>query len=212
MIEEWKKIADDRLPDYYEISNYGGLRSLPYVDARGWRRKLYYFRYTNAEVSLTCVDGRCKSFPIAALVLKTFVGPPGKGQYLARHLDDNRKNNYVENLAWGNDADNNLDARRNGRSFASYGHQGHPHSLKTKQKLSKMKLGKPTGRKMTPEHKEAITAGYRKKFPEKILTQTLCACGCNVLARAGSKFIWGHSGRLRFKKIAKERIGKSRQW
>lgn len=147
---------------------------------------------------------------LAALILRAFVGSPGEGQYLARHLDDDRSNNKLPNLAWGNDADNRIDAIRNGRSFVSYGHLGKPHSEKTKQLLRKQRLDKPTGHRMAPEHKTAIWEGYRRKFPVK--TSSLCSCGCGILTKPGNRFIRGHAGRLKFQEIAQERIGRPREW
>lgn len=167
MQEIWKTINHPDLPDYYQISDFGRIRALPYVDRRGWRRKLHYHSFKNAEISLRCADGRVKWFPVAALVLLTFIGPPKPQQRLSRHLDDDRNNNHVANLAWGTDGDNIADAIRNGRNFASCGHQGCKHSDETKQKLRNIRLGKPTGHKMTPEHRAAIMIGYRKRFPDK---------------------------------------------
>lgn len=169
MREIWKPIKQDGLPSHYQISDHGRIRSLPYVDRRGWKRKLYYHKYTDAQLLLRCIDGKSRSFSVGALVLKTFIGPPGKGQYLARHLNDDRTNNNVSNLAWGNDANNHADALKNGANFISYGHLGKKHSETTKQILREQRLGKSTGRKITSEHKAALLAGYRKKFPEKQL-------------------------------------------
>jgi|ERR1700722_1860914 len=212
MREIWKKITDLDAPDYYEVSNLGRVRSLPYVDKRGWRRKLYNFRFKNAEIGLTLENGTKRRFPVAQLVLRAFIGPPNEGQYLARHLDDNRQNNHVDNLAWGNDADNRADAIRNGRSFISLGHLGKRHSEETKRVLREQRLGKPTGHKMTPEHRAAIWNGYRKKFPEKTLMAQNCACGCGQSTKPGRSFIHGHAGGARFAALNKSRIGKPRAW
>ena len=69
-----------------------------------------------------------------------------------------------------------------------------------------------TGSKRTAEHHAALLAGYRKKFPEKIKPQLPCQCGCKSLAAPGKAFVHGHSGRVRFRQIAKDRIGKPRAW
>jgi hypothetical protein len=210
--ERWRKVPLPELPDYIEVSDLGRVKSLPYVDRRGWRRKLHYYSCGGAEVGIRGNDGVNRVYPVAALILRAFVGPPGEGQYLARHLDDNRGNNNLTNLAWGNDADNHADAVRNGRSFISYGHLGKPHSEETKQLLREQRLNKPTGHKMTEEHKTAMLVGYRQKFPEKEKEATPCGCGCGVLASPGKSFIRGHAGRVRFLQIAQERVGKPRAW
>ncbi len=158
--ERWRKVP--RLPWYYEISNLGRLRSLARVDRRGWYRKTKIIKYSNAETSL---EG--KWYPIAALVLEAFVGPKPLGCRLARHLNDDREDNRVENLAWGTDADNVNDAIKNGANFASYGRKGKPCAEETKQKLRLKMTGRKTGRKITSAHRAALLAGYRKKFPER---------------------------------------------
>lgn len=165
--EIWRSIDRPAVPTYYQVSNMGRVRALPYTDRRGHRRNLRILTCPNAEVALCLDTGAKRWFPVAQLVLYAFVGPPGKDQYLARHLDDDRSNNFVVNLAWGNDQDNHDDAIRNGVSFVSYGHLGKPHSEKTKQVLRLQRLGKPTGHKMTDEHKAAMLSGYWLKFPEK---------------------------------------------
>lgn len=50
------------------------------------------------------------------LMLRTFVGaPPGEG-HIARHLDDDRNNNVLANLAWGTHQDNINDRGKNGHT------------------------------------------------------------------------------------------------
>lgn len=211
MDEEWRKIP--RVPWYYEVSNFGRLRTLARRDRRGWRRKTKILNPANAEFTITFEDGTKKWVALAALVLEAFVGPMPVGCRVARHLNDDRTNNRPENLAWGTDADNVKDAVRNGRSFASYGHLGKPHTEETKILLRKARAGHKTGHKMTPEHRAAILAGYRKKFPEKPpLQAAICGCGCGKMTSPGSVFIHGHSGRLKFREIAKARVGKPRAW
>jgi hypothetical protein len=210
MKQEWRKIPG--VPIQYEVSNIGQIRVVPYVDRRGWRRSGKVLSPKDAQIFLT-IDGKRKWFALAALVLRAFVGPPINGGYLARHLDDDRSNNNLKNLAWGTDQDNHNDAVKNGANFISYGHAEKPHSEETKRKMSLARRGKPTGHKMTEEHKKAMWRGYRKMFPEKKLsTQELCLCGCGEFALSGNRFIHGHCGRVTFKKIAKNRVGKSRQW
>jgi hypothetical protein len=208
MRAEWRKVPG--LPWYYEVNKQGKIRSLARIDRRGWKIKTRILAAHDAEVSLTHEDGKHRCYPLAALVLKAFIGPPPAGCYLARHLDDNRGNNNLDNLAWGNDQDNHDDAVRNGASFISYGHKGHTHSEETKKLMSKMRKGIPTGRKMSEAHKQALLQGFRKKFPIKNIS--LCQCGCKENAPPGKKFIHGHAGRLNFLKINKARIGKARTW
>ena len=60
------------------------------------------------------------------LILTTFVGPRPKGA-VARHLNDIRTDNSVDNLAWGSRSENQFDAFRNGRRVhISECQHGHP--------------------------------------------------------------------------------------
>jgi hypothetical protein len=116
MDEEWRKIPF--LPDRFEVSNLGRVRSISYTDPRGHIREERVYSCKDARVGLY-FGGRQVEFSVAALVLYAFVGPPpgeyGRGLYIARHLDDDRSNNSIGNLAWGTPKDNSSDAIRNCR-------------------------------------------------------------------------------------------------
>jgi hypothetical protein len=130
-MEEWRKIPG--VPWYYEVSNFGRLRSLARIDRRGWKRKTKILSPTDSEFIITHKDGTKEWRALAALILEAFVGPMPKWCRVARHLDDDRSNNSPANLAWGTDDDNIKDAIRNGRSFASYGRLGKPCTAETKE-------------------------------------------------------------------------------
>ncbi len=59
------------------------------------------------------------------LVLTAFAGPRPAGA-VARHLNDIRTDNRIENLVWGSRSENQMDAFRNGKrahqTHCSYGH------------------------------------------------------------------------------------------
>jgi hypothetical protein len=97
MSEEWKTIEG-----FYDfkISTLGRI----YRISTG-----RYLKSNNAEILLG--DKFCQ---VGRLMLETFVGPPPDKDSKARHLDDNRENNTLSNLAWGTQQDNVHDALRNG--------------------------------------------------------------------------------------------------
>lgn len=108
----------------YEVSSRGRVRSLdritlksngmhyrtpgrilrPYVDRSG-----YLCVHLSTRESKRCHGS------IHRLMCESFRGAPEQGQ-LARHLDDVRQNNVIENLYWGTLSDNGHDAVRNGRN------------------------------------------------------------------------------------------------
>lgn len=108
MIENWKTHPAHR---DYEISDLGSVR-----------RKVA--RYRNAITRRAVVvrgylvvtipeSGRIRTRPVHQLVLETFVGPRGEGQ-VARHLDGDKFNNRLSNLAWGSALENARDRDTHG--------------------------------------------------------------------------------------------------
>lgn len=74
----------------------------PSADPRGYK-----------IVTLSCIGQKRRSYPLHKLVLLAFRGPAEQGQQ-ARHLNDDKSNNSVENLAWGTASQNGQDKTRNG--------------------------------------------------------------------------------------------------
>ncbi len=121
MIEEWRSIPGF---EDYEISRTGAVRvsarmcAGPYgrlqrragcvlkerFDANGYRR-----------VTVNHAGRRCH-FPLHRLLLTVFVSPPPTPQHEARHLNGDKADNRIENLAWGTKKDNAADRDRHGRT------------------------------------------------------------------------------------------------
>lgn len=76
-------------------------------------------------VTISYRDGRRSKSYVHRLLMEAF-GPPRpldiKGRAVVRHLDDNKDNNSLDNLAWGTQSDNQSDARRNGRMMLGTNH------------------------------------------------------------------------------------------
>ena len=117
-MEHWKEIPG--WGHLYEVSSLGRVRSkdkyvraahnsvairrgrvlTPVIKHRGYR-------------AVTLADGEVREQHfIHALVLAAFVGPRPDNQ-VARHIDDDRDNNTLANLAYGTQVENNADALRN---------------------------------------------------------------------------------------------------
>jgi len=136
MNEEWRNIVGF---DDYKISTLGRI----YRISTG-----RYIKSKNAEVWLG--DKFCQ---VGRLMLETFVCPPPDKDSKARHLDDNRENNILSNLAWGTQKDNIHDALRNGvfgakgrvqtpeeRRLKSIALTGYKHSDEFRRKASETAL------------------------------------------------------------------------
>lgn len=117
--EQWKAIPG--FEGLYEASTHGRIRSLRIINhhcnalrstpkpkvtvtgPNGYRRAL-----------LSKADKRlCRS--VHRLVLLAFVGPPPDG-HEAMHLDGDRQNNHLSNLAWGTKKENSSHKVRHGTS------------------------------------------------------------------------------------------------
>ena len=103
--ENWKPI-----PNYpnYEVSDCGRVMSLiKYRPLKPFANQAGYLR-----VKLTDASGNRKQLSVHRLVMATFTGdcPPGKE---VRHLDDNKKNNFLSNLSYGTKEENKVDEKIN---------------------------------------------------------------------------------------------------
>ncbi len=121
ILEEWKAI--EGYDDYYEISNYGRVKSLerqvPHasrksglqmVPARILKAAIGKNGYLHVALSKSDVK---QSLNIHRLVLKAFVGPCPKGKE-CRHLDGDSENNFMWNLTWGTPKENCRDKTKHG--------------------------------------------------------------------------------------------------
>lgn len=131
MEETWEpvggKFAD--YSDIYEVSDLGAVRSKDrLVITKSGVSKSLKGRILKPSVHrsghyfvVLCGIGKPRTVRVHRLVAETFISNPDKLP-LVRHLNDDKTNNTVSNLAWGTDSDNKLDAVRNGI---------HPETLKT---------------------------------------------------------------------------------
>lgn len=132
MVETWGPVVG--YEGAYEINRLGTVRSVDRVsgvDGRRLHGKVISQRvgrkgYPECWVSK---NGRTKHLKIHIALLEAFVGPRPSASHQARHLNDDRLDFRLENLAWGTRSENNLDRVRNGihhyskRKECSRGHK-----------------------------------------------------------------------------------------
>ncbi len=120
-IEVWLPVLG--WEDFYEISSFGRVKRLAWSDQRGHKGGTRNFpekiikgrpnRWHYCRVDL-CKNGeKPKHHFIHVMVLTAFRAPRPPG-HETRHLDGNRGNNRLDNLAWGTRADQFDDMRSHG--------------------------------------------------------------------------------------------------
>ena len=110
-MELWKDIAGFC---GYQVSNYGRVRSFAnnrHGICDEWH--LLKPQLSNKGYYTVCL-GRGNRILLNRLVAQAFVPNP-YNLPLVRHMDDNPKNNYANNLQWGTQKDNMQDCVRHGR-------------------------------------------------------------------------------------------------
>lgn len=120
MTEEWRRVVD--WEDFYEISDYGRVRSVERVVEFGAQTRrvlscvLNPGRRGKGKVPYVLLSGggRRQSRSVHTLVLEAFVGPCPDGLE-ACHWDGDNTNNHLTNLRWDTHIANMADMTRHGR-------------------------------------------------------------------------------------------------
>lgn len=115
--EIWKPVGLAEFADRYEVSTMGRVRNTgAHSVGRGAGYVTLRHPTLNRKGYLTVslhADGYVRTHTIHKLVLTTFVGPRHDGQQ-CRHLNGDRTDNRLVNLAWGTMAENLADMERHG--------------------------------------------------------------------------------------------------
>lgn len=96
MIEVWKDI-----PSYeglYQASNLGRIKSFARNSTRGGVLKQVDRGVGYYKVTL-CKGGKTKQFNVHSIIAAVFLPNPNNYKYVD-HIDENRKNNRIDNLQW----------------------------------------------------------------------------------------------------------------
>lgn len=144
-METWKPINE-----WYDVSDAGGIRSWRGMGKKPKRRQAPLVMKTTVHSRgyLTARMGKITKF-VHRLVLEAFVGP-GDGME-CRHLNGNKKDNRVGNLAWGTALENANDRRVHGTaSGGSMPGCRHPNSKLSRDVVRQIfvspELTRPTAR------------------------------------------------------------------
>ncbi len=130
-MERWLPI--DGYEGVYEVSDQGRVRSLDRVDTSGRRRAGVVLAQVISSTGYHQVGlhygGATRTMHVHRLVMLTFAGPEPEGMEV-RHLDGDRTNSRLANLAWGTHAENMQDQRAHGthrNTVKTHCPAGHPY-------------------------------------------------------------------------------------
>lgn len=106
--EEWRDVPG--YEGHYEISSHARVASLKHGKRRLLKAQQDKHGYWHVVLS---VNNKLKTWKTCYLVSAAFLGPKPAG-LCVRHLDDDKNNNHVGNLAYGTVGENMADCIRNG--------------------------------------------------------------------------------------------------
>lgn len=95
MTEIWKDIIG--YEGLYQVSNTGKVRSINYKHTGVIKELLPGNSGSGYLIVFLCKEGKRKKFLLHRLVVESFIGEIPKG-LIVNHKDENKHNNYVENL------------------------------------------------------------------------------------------------------------------
>jgi DNA-binding CsgD family transcriptional regulator len=121
--EIWRPIAG--YEGLYEISNFGRVKSLDRIDARGrrWKGRIManQTHKSGHQTLRLCKEAQYENYKVHHLVLNAFVGPRPEGTECC-HNDGNPANNRLENLRWDTRRANHADRELHGTAIKGAQH------------------------------------------------------------------------------------------
>lgn len=138
MEEQWRPI--DGFPRY-EVSNLGGIRSTRYAPSKSNPPPRVLSKRVNRGgylvVSLRNENGP-KNLLVHRLVMLAFGDEQPPGKWMCLHKDSNPKNSAIDNLYWGDPADNARDCKEARHYHPRFG-SNHPNSVLTEEDVVRIK-------------------------------------------------------------------------
>lgn len=147
--EEWRPVVG--YEGRYEVSNLGRVRSFALAGKGHGRaaepRLLNPILWRNGYLVINLcheVTGDRHPRTVHALVMEAFVGPRPSGMEV-RHLDGDRRNPALSNLAYGSHVENEEDRRRHGTVLEA---ERHPHASLTNEIVRAIRARRAGGEKL----------------------------------------------------------------
>ncbi|MDD5589071.1 MAG: NUMOD4 domain-containing protein [Candidatus Nanoarchaeia archaeon] len=142
--EIWKDI--ENYEGLYQVSNYGGIKSLTRKTIYGRRKNKIYYRiikekilkpqkHKNLYLCVTLSKNNIKKIYLVSRLVSTAFIPNTENKPQVNHIDGNKQNNYLWNLEWATCSENLIHAHKNGLQISLKGEQVGNAKLTEKQVL-----------------------------------------------------------------------------
>lgn len=118
MIEIWKSLKNIvECGDNYEVSNLGQIRSIDFIDGRGYKRTGKIMSLSNHKKGYKTLSlafkGKRKTYKVHRLVALAFIPNP-ENKPEVNHKDGDKTNNCIDNLEWNTTSENCKHSHFNG--------------------------------------------------------------------------------------------------
>lgn len=97
--EIYKPVKYENFGDFYDVSNFGNVRS-------NWNDRVMNQFDNNGYLYVSLNKPYSSAKSVSRLVAFTFLGKPDNDEYVVNHIDENKHNNYYQNLEWISQKDN----------------------------------------------------------------------------------------------------------
>ena len=126
-MEEWRAVVG--YEGLYQVSNLGRVMSLERYDRakKFWPRRIRVLSHDSDGYLVVCLykDGAKKTCKVHRLVAQAFIDNPNNYPEV-NHIDENKKNNCVENLEWATAKENTNYGTARARKSAKQKNNVHP--------------------------------------------------------------------------------------
>lgn len=166
--EEWRDVVG--FEGRYMVSNYGRVKSLPNQTRSDERLLKQHIVRNYYSVPLLCVNGKKKTVRVHRLVAFAFIPNPLMLEQV-NHKDEDKLNNFVDNLEWCDAAYNRNYGTLEARRLETYrrNNSGKPRPYKYKP-IEMLTMDGSVIAKYDSIQQAAKKTGY----PYKIISQACC--------------------------------------
>lgn len=181
----WKNGVKHDFTGFYEVSDYGTIKSVAKTDNLGHRRKEKVMRPFKTRVGYNLIqlskDGNREHFSVSRIVWESFNGPVPEGMQV-NHINEDKSDNRLENLNLMTPKENNNWGTRKTRAG---------------EKISKARAGKRYPKGGRPVIQYSLDGAFIKRwecaeYAEDDLHKKNCQANISACCRGKLKTAYGY--------------------